>query len=153
MSGMRGNLPRRQPDPRRAIQPRPEPSGESIQRGSAPMFHDIGEITIPPDGSVSVFNYRFPCAGRVREASVRLLGVPLNAKLSIVASVNGKQIFTAAWTDGLPMLKIPDALPVDEYTFLSVVLSREGGEADIFIGADIAYIFQEQARATVQRPV
>ena len=117
------------------------------------MFHDVGKITVPPDGSVSIFNYRFPCSGRVREASIRLLGVPLGSDISVVVTANSKEIFNSLWVDGHPMLKIPDTLPVDEYTFLSVMLSRKGGDADIVIGADIAYIFQEHARATVQHPV
>jgi hypothetical protein len=117
------------------------------------MFHDVGKITVPPDGSVSIFHYRFPCAGKIREASIRLLGVPLNAGLSLSATANGAEIFSAPWADGLPLIKIPDNLPVDEYTFLSVSLSRKGGDVDIEIGADIAYVFQEHARATVQRPV
>ena len=117
------------------------------------MFHDVGSITIPPDGSVSIFSYRFPCAGRVREASIRLIGVPLNAGLSVVATANGKDIFNAPWVDGVPLLKIPEAMPVDEYTFLAVTVSRNGGEDDIEINGDITYMFQEHARATVQRPV
>ena len=117
------------------------------------MFHDVGKITVPPDGTVSIFSYRFPCAGRVRDASIRLLGVPLKTGLVVSVAANGKEIFSALWPDGQPMLKIPDTLPVDEYTFLSVSVTRNGGSSDVVIGADIAYIFQEHARATVQHPV
>ena len=153
MSGMRGNIPRRRPDPNRAIKPRNDGQAKRASQGDAPMFHDVGKITVPPDGSVSIFSYRFPCSGRVREASIRLLGVPLGSDISVVVAANSKEIFNSPWVDGYPMLKIPDTLPVDEYTFLSVTLSRKGGDADIVINADIAYIFQEHARATVQHPV
>lgn len=117
------------------------------------MFHDVGKIDIPPDGSVSVFNYRFPCVGRVREASIRLLGVPLESGISVSVTANAKEIFAAPWADGIALIKIPDMLAVDEYTFLSVVISRVGGKEDIAINADITYLFQEHARATVQHPV
>ena len=90
---------------------------------------------------------------------IRILGGALRAVLktsrteSLSATANGAEIFSAPWADGLPLIKIPDNLPVDEYTFLSVSLSRKGGDVDIEISADIAYVFQEHARATVQRPV
>lgn len=116
------------------------------------MFHDVGKITIPPDGVVSMFSFRFPCKGMVWEASIRLLGVPLNSGLSVVATANGEQIFKGLWPDGYPLLKMPDKMQVDDKTFLSIQLSREGGEEDIVVNADLAYLFQEHARAEVQRP-
>lgn len=113
------------------------------------MYHELGEIEIQPNASVGVFSYRFPSKGRVREASIRLLGVPLGVELHVVATANGEEIFDAAWDLGKPLLKIPDNLNVDEYTYLAVSLSRKGGADPITISADIAFLFQEHRRASV----
>jgi hypothetical protein len=117
------------------------------------MFYDVGKVAVPPDGTVSVFSYRFPCAGRVRDASIRIAGAPLNSGLSVAVSANGQNIFSAPWPDTHAILKVPDALSVDEYTFLAVSLSRAGGVENMEVNADIAFIFQEHARAAVPRPI
>lgn len=148
MSGTRGSIQRRRPDPRRK-----PPERKQAFRGGAPMFHDAGRVTIPANGAVTVFQYRFPCVGQVRHASIRLRDVPANADISVSVVVNGESLLSQPWMGGSPIMKLQDALIVDEYTFLSVRLSREGGDESITASADIAYIFQESPSAPVQHPV
>jgi hypothetical protein len=117
------------------------------------MFHDIGKITIPHDGVVTIFQYRFPCAGEVRNASLRLLDAPVGAGIEVHGVVDGEIMFNIPWGDRALLLRFPESIRVDEFTYLSVQLARPNAAGSIDVHADITYLFQESPRAAVQRPV
>jgi hypothetical protein len=117
------------------------------------MFHDIGRVIIPAEGTVPIFQYRFPCNGVVRHATLRLQGVPRSSRISVIGVIAGEEAFSVPWDESSPLMRFPANIPVDEYTFISVRLARVGGEEEINVGADIAYLFQEQPRAQVQHSV
>lgn len=154
MGGMRGNLPRRQPDPKRKPVPQ-QAQVEGVQQrqraqGGVPMFHEVEQVELRPNSTVTAFGYRFPTSGVVRMASLRIKNKPKAMLLFISILLDGTVLSRVPWDDMRPLLHFPESLTVDETMSLSIQIERLGGDSVATADVDIAYLFQETARAAVQ---
>lgn len=150
MAGRRGSIQRRRPDPKRITErSQPEVDRPPRAKGGVPMFHDSGTLTIPPDGTVTAFHYRFPRRGLVHSASLRIMGLPKNESIIVGIVLNGDEISRIPWDHAKDILHLAEALAVDESMPLSVNLHRTGGEGNANADVDIAYLYQEVNSAPV----
>ena len=146
-TAMRGRIPRRTVDTRRKPV-RPERKAErrevAAQRKALfalPVWHDCGEVLIPAHGSVKVFERRFPCAGVLDKASIRVQGLPEHTRIWLRISADDETLMEVPIQGG-DVTRIA-AAPVDSDRTFTAHLCQIDAPAPQNVRADIAYIFTE----------
>ena len=142
--GSRGSVQRRRPNPDRKPEPRPVTVIAKV-----PMFFDVGPITVPSNGSVKVFEQRFPSSGNITKASLRMRNMPENSFAIVELSLDGELVAAIPWDDKKEIIRIPDKLPIDDTVTVRINVRRANQREAVSASADIAYLFQETLRATV----
>lgn len=132
---MRGSIPRRQPDPNRKPEPRP-----IIQKTPQQIYHDCGEVLVPSNGEVKIYERRFVRNGFIEYPSIN------------VSSLNGSNVFLKA-TDGVQSVTMEEPLvegrndlpsiPVDPDKKFSIWLVQTDAESEAVLDVDVAFVFQE----------
>ena len=132
---MRGSIPRRQPDPNRRPEPRPV-----IIKTPQQIYHDCGEVLVPSNGEVKIYERRFVKSGFVEYPSINVL------------ALNGATVFLRA-TDGVqsvtletPLTEGRNELPsisVDPDKKFSIWLVQTDAERQAVLDVDVAFVFQE----------
>ena len=133
---MRGSIPRRQPDPNRRPEPRPV-----IIKTPQQIYHDCGEVLVPSNGEVKIYERRFVKNGFVEYPSINVSGLR-----------DGTQIFLKA-TDGIqsetlnaPLVEGRNDLPsisVDPDKKFSIWLVQTDASYNATLDVDVAFVFQE----------
>ena len=99
---------------------------------------------MPVNGSVKIFESRFPKAGTVRDASIQIPDLPENIALRYEIRA-GEEVLHDGQIEQLMSLDTPIA--VDGDRVFSIHIFQENGEADVPITPNIAYMFQEHIGA------
>lgn len=139
MPAMRGNIPRRQPDPSRKPEPRP-----IIVKQPQDVYHDAGVVSVPVDGYASIYERRFARAGAIEFPSIYLTNVPDGVKLGIEILQDNEKVYEQDIA-GAGKNEFA-SVPVDSDHKYSVWLVQKEGKQDILLNADISFVFQESSR-------
>ena len=133
---MRGSVPRRVPDPSRKQEPRPV-----IQKSPQQIYEDCGEVVVPGNGEVKIYERRFVRPGYIEVPSINLNGLVGSAKVYVRATDGVDSVSTDyALTEGRNNLP---AFPVEPDKRFSLWLFQTDGE-DAMIDVDLAFVFQER---------
>ena len=134
---MRGSIPRRKPDPTRRPEPRP-----IIQKAPQNIYFDAGDLLIPLDGSVKLFETRFARRGALESPALTLFGLAPQASLWLqVMDEEGTLVFEQEIKHN-GRTNFQD-VPVTAYTKYGVWLAQKDAESEIRISADLVFVFQE----------
>jgi hypothetical protein len=139
MPAMRGNIPRRQPDPSRKPEPRP-----IIVKQPQDVYHDAGVVSVPVDGYASIYERRFARPGAIEFPSIYLTNVPDGVKLGIEILQDNEKVYEQDIA-GAGKNEFA-SVPVSADHKYSVWLVQKEGKQDILLNADISFVFQESSR-------
>lgn len=134
---MRGSIQRRKPDPSRKPEPRP-----IIQKAPQQIYHDCGEVMVPSNGEVKIYERRFVRPGFIEYPSINVSGLHENASVFIRAT-DGEQSVTLEYPIKDGRNDMP-SIPVDTDKKFSVWLLQNDAESQVVIDVDVAFVFQER---------
>lgn len=132
---MRGSIPRRKPDPNRKPEPRP-----IIQKTPQQIYHDCGEVLVPSNGEVKVYERRFVRPGNIEYPSINVSG--LSSDTVFLKATDGVESITLDYPLVEGRNDLP-SIPVDPDKKFSIWLVQNDAETQAVIDVDVAFVFQE----------